>query len=177
MNTFELLDEKIQNMNDEQIIKTKKSPLQPVVIILAAIALLVSGIVAVNNETLAILLVVAGIGTSILGIIMLATNTGKGAFDYVYQPAGKKLKKYRIYLNEQDARIMVSCIGSNDFKKVSQLKKSLDTGHLLHCRATSDASIFLFQLLEYIPHDYVASSPVIVLRGEDARLMLQLVQS
>ena len=177
MNTFELLENKLQNMSDEKIIKTKKSPIQSIIIALAGVALLVLGIVAVSNETLAILLVVFGVALTIYGIVMIVINTGKNAFDYVYEPTGKKLKKYKVYLGEHDARTMVSFINSNDFKKANQLKKSMDTGHMLECRGTDEGEIFIFQLSEYVPHDYVPSSLVIVLHGDDAKAMLQLVKS
>lgn len=177
MNTFELLENKIQNMKDEKIIQTKKSPLQAIVITLIGIALLILGIVAVNNETVALLLVVAGIALTISGIVMIGINTGKNAFDYVYEPTGKKMKKYKIYLNEHDARTFVSCINTNDYKKINQLKKSMDTKHMLECMGTNDGEIFVFQLSDYVPHSYIPSSPVITLQGNDAKAMLELVKS
>ena len=177
MNTFELLENKIQNMKDEKIIQTKKSPLQAIVITLIGIALLILGIVAVNNETVALLLVVAGIALIISGIVMIAFAMGKNSFDYTYEPTGKKLKTHKIYLNDQDARTFTAYIHANDFKKVNQLKKSMDTGHMLECMGTADGEIFVFQLSQYVPHSYVPSSPVITLRGDDAKAMLELMKS
>lgn len=176
MNTFELLENKIQNMKDEKIIQTKKSSVQSIIITLVGMALLVLGIIAVSNEILAILLIVTGVALTILGIVMIAVNTGKNAFDYVYEPTGKKMKKHKIYLNEQDAHTFISCINTNDFKKINQLKKSMDTGHMLECMGTNDGEIFIFQLSEYVPHSYVPSSPVITIHGDDARVMLELVK-
>jgi hypothetical protein len=43
-------------------------------------------------------------------------------------------------------------------------------------RGTEDGMIFLFQLLEYIPHDFVPSSPVTVLHGKDAKTMFDILK-
>jgi membrane-bound ClpP family serine protease len=164
-------------MKDEKIIQTKKSPVQSIIITLVGVALLILGIIVVNNETLAILLVVAGVAIIICGIVMIALAMGKNSFDYIYEPTGKKLKKYKIYLNEQDSRTFISCINANDFKKINKFKKSMDTGHMLECMGTNDGEIFVFQLSEYVPHSYVPSSPVITIHGDEARAMLELVKS
>ena len=177
MNTFESLEEKIQNMNDEKIIKTKKNPVQAILITLVGVALLVVGIIAINNEMLSMLLNAVGVCLIIFSVILIVINTGKNAFDYVYESTGKKMKKYKVYLNEQDTHIMVSCINNNDFKKINQLKKNMDTGHMLECLGTDDAQIFLCQLMEYVPHQYVSSSPVVILHDENAKAMLDLVKS
>lgn len=177
MSTFELLEEKIQNMSDEKIIKTRKSPILAILITLAGVVLLILGVTAISNETLTLSLSAIGVVVIIFGIILITLNTGKNAVDYVYEPTGKKMKKYKVYLNEQDTHLMVSCINNNDFKKISQLKKNLDTGHRLECLGTDDAQIFITQLMEYVPHSYVPSSPVIILRGDDANAMLKLVKS
>lgn len=177
MSTFESLEEKIQNMNDEKIIKTKKSPIQAILVTLSGIVLLILGVTVISNDMLTLLLSAIGVAIIILGIVLIILNTGKNAVDYVYEPTGKKMKKYKVYLNEQDTHLMISCINNNDFKKISQLKKNLSTGHMLECLGTDDAQIFIIQLMEYIPHNYVPSSPVIILRGDDANAMLELVKS
>ncbi len=177
MNTFEHLEEKIQNMKDEKIIKTKKSPLQSVIISVTGILLLLLGIIVVNNETISLLLAFLGTLLAIPGIILFIINMGKNSVDYIYEPTGKRFKKHTVYLDEQDARSMMSCINNDDFNRISQFKKTMDSGHLLECRGTNDGQIFLVQLSQYIPHDYVPASPVAILRNKEAKAMLDWIKS
>lgn len=177
MNTFEYIEEKIQNMHEEKIIKTKKIPLQSIIITLAGIALLILGITVLNNEITSIVLVVFGISLVIPGTVLIIITVGKKSFDYVYEPTGKKLKKYTAYLNEQDAYAMMSCFHNNDFKAINRLKKTMHSGHLLECRGTDDGQIFLVQHFQYIPYDYIPSSAVIILRNNEAKAMLNWIKS
>ena len=95
---------------------------------------------------------------------------------YRYEPTKQRLKKYKIYLDSTDAQKIISCVNSNDFSRIKGMKRVASSGKLLEARGTDDGSIFLIQLSEYIPHNFVFSTPVVILRGNDAKLMLELVK-
>jgi hypothetical protein len=177
MENFERIEEKIRNMKEEKILKVKSNPFASIMVIIAGILIVVLGTTIVRGESLTPLLVVTGVVIAIAGMIYLIKKTGKNSGDYIYEPTGKKLKKYKIYIDSNNARKMISCISNNDFKGIRNMKKTLDSGCLMEIRGTDDGAIFLFQLLEYIPHDFVPSSPIIVLHGEDAEMMLNFVKS
>ncbi|MDR1182826.1 MAG: hypothetical protein LBL13_12690 [Bacteroidales bacterium] len=177
MENFERIEEKIQNMKDEKIIKVKSSPFGSIIVIIAGILIAILGLTIFKGASLTPLLVVTGAVIIIVGVIYLVMKTSKNSGDYIYEPTGGKLKKYKIYIDTSNARKMISCITNKDFNGVKTIKKTMDSGCLMEIRGTDDGSIFLFQLLEYIPHDFVPSSPVIVLHGEDAKIMLDFVKS
>jgi hypothetical protein len=177
MENLERIENKIQNMKEEQILKVKSNPLGSIGIMILGIIIAILGITVVHSESLSPLLAVAGGATAITGVIYLLMKTGKNAGDYIYESTGKKLKKYNVYIDAHDAKKVISCISNNNFNGLKGIKKTVDSGFLLEMRGTDDGLIFLFQLLEYIPHSFVPSSPVIVLRGEDAKSMLELVKS
>jgi hypothetical protein len=177
MGNFERIESKIQNMKEEKILIVKSSPLSSIIIMITGIIIVILGITVVHSESLTPLLVIAGGIAAIVGVIYFVMKTGKNAGDYIYEPTGKKLKKYNVYIDPGDARKIISCISNNNFSGIKTIKKTMDSGFLMQIRGTDDGLIFLFQLLEYVPHDFVPSSPVIVLHGEDAQTMLDFVKS
>jgi hypothetical protein len=177
MEKFERIEEKIQNMKDEKIIIVKSNPISSMIVIVAGILIAILGVTIVRGESLTPLLIVTGAVIAIIGVIYLIKKTGKDSGDYIYEPTGGKLKKYKIYIDSNNARKVISCITNKDFSGIKTIKKTMDSGCLMEIKGTDDGSIFLFQLLEYIPHDFVPSSPVIVLHGEDAKTMLDFVKS
>ncbi len=177
MENFGSIEDKIQQIENEKIIKVKSNPLNAIILLIAGIIAIILGVIIIHNETLKLSVVLLGVVIAIVGLIYLLTKTGKNSFDYVYEPTGKKLKKYKVYLDVNDAKKIFSCINNNNFAGLKNIKKTMDSGHLMDVRGTDDGSVFLFQVLEYIPHDFVPSSPVIVLHGEDAKQMLDFVKS
>jgi hypothetical protein len=177
MENFVQIEERIQNMKEEKILKVKSNPLGSIMIMIVGIVIIIVGATIIHSESLTPLLVIAGIATASVGIFYLLKKTGKNSGDYIYEPTGKKLKKYKIYIDSNDAKKAIACISNNNFSGIKNIKKTIDSGYLMEIRGTDDGLIFLFQLLEYIPHNYEPSSPVIVLQGEDAKMMFDFVKS
>ena len=177
MEDFESIEEKIKNLKNEQISKVKSNLLPSLILLIIGIITIFLGAKIVPNETLKLLIVVLGFIIAAVGIVYLLKNTGKNSGYYVYEPTKQRLKKYQIYLEAADAKKILSYINSNNFNGLKDLKKVANSGKLLDVRGTDDASIFLFQLSEYIPHNFVLASPVVVLQGSDAKLMLEFVKS
>ncbi|MCL2132500.1 MAG: hypothetical protein FWH36_08670 [Lentimicrobiaceae bacterium] len=174
MESLESLEEKIKNMEDEKIIKKKGNPIYSVVLLIAGVAVIVFGAAVLHGGSLGFLTITSGIVIAVAGLIYILKNTG---IYYVYEPTGKKLKKYKVSLDESDAKKIVSCISSKNFTAVKYMKKVITSGDLIEARGTDDGAVFLFQLSKYVPHNFVPSTPIVVLHGEDAKLMLEFVKS
>ena len=172
MERFKLIEEEIKEMESQQIISVKTKPLYWLVLLVVGIVLIVLGVL-IDSEITTPLAVVIGFVAATVGVVFLLRKS----VNYIYKPTGKRLKRYKIYLNPSDAKKVVSCINSNTFSGMKGMKKAMDSGHLIEARGTDDGEIFLLQLLEYIPHDFVPSSPVVVLHGEDAKSVLEFVKS
>ncbi|MDR0604596.1 MAG: hypothetical protein LBG80_09870 [Bacteroidales bacterium] len=176
MENFERIESKIQNMKEEKILKVKSNPLSSIIITITGIMIVILGLTIIHGETLTPLFIMAGAITAIVGVIYLVMKTGKNAGDYIYEPTGKKLKKYKMYVESNDAKKIITSITNNNFSGMKNIKKAAYSGFLMEIRGTNDGAIFIFQLLEYIPHDFVPSSPVVVLHGEDAKTMFDILK-
>jgi hypothetical protein len=176
MDNIESIKEKMEKMENEQIVSVKANPLYSLVLLIAGIIFVILGILFVSGEGLKTLTITSGIIIAFVGFVYVLKNTGVNSAYYIYEPTGKKLKKYKASLEESDAKKMLSCINSNNFVAVKYMKKAINSGYLIEARGTDDGKIFLFQLLEYVPHDFVPSSPVVVLHGKDAEMMLKFVK-
>ena len=174
MENLESLEEKIKNMEDEKIIKMKNNPLYSIVLLVIGVVIVVLGAAMIQSGSLKILTIASGIIIAVVGLVFVVKNTGSC---YIYEPTGKKLKKYKVSLDESDAKKMVSCISNHNFTAVKYMKSGIASGNLLEARGTDDGEVFLFQLSKYIPYEFVPSSQVVVLHGENAKLMLEFVKS
>jgi len=177
MGNFESIEEKIREMENEQIVKAKANPLSSIILLAGGIIVGILGIAVVNSENGKLLTITLGVVIAIVGLIYVLKNTGKNAGYYIYKPTGKKLKKYKIYLHANDAKKVISAINGNNYSGIAGIKKVMDSGFLMDIRGTDDGEIFLLQLSEYVPHDFVPSSPIAILRGEEAKLILKFVKS
>jgi len=98
-------------------------------------------------------------------------------YNYVYEPTRKKLKKYEMFVSQSDAQKMIACMNNNDFSAVKNIKKTMGTGFLIEGRGTDNGDVFLVQVFKYVPHDFVAASPVAVLHEENAKFIFEFFKS
>jgi hypothetical protein len=173
IDNLESIEERIKNRTDENIINVKNSPGKAIMLIVAGIALVIISIIGINNESVRIGIVLTGIVLAIVGIGYWFSNTE----NYVYEPTGKKLTKHKIFLSPYDAKKMISDINMKNFSNLKEIKKVVDSGYWIDIRITDDGSICLLQIMEYIPHEFVPSSPVVILHDDDAKAILNWVKS
>jgi hypothetical protein len=99
----------------------------------------------------------------------------KESVDYVYEPTNKKLKSHKIYINANDRIKMDKFIQDNDYSMLQSIGKEVSSSNMLHLFGTDDGEIFVFQMAEYVPHTFVPASPVVVLRNNEAKNMLEFI--
>ena len=89
---------------------------------------------------------------------------------------------FYIYLKQVSNSLLIfkkiiSYINKNDFSEIKSLKKVANSGKRLEVRGADNAAIVIFQFSEYIPHNFFPASPVVVLRGNEAKVMLEFIKS
>jgi hypothetical protein len=178
METYTSIDEKIKNMQNEKIIPVKSNTVIGYILLTIGLLLFILGIIG--------LIEVKSINTTIIiiGLVLLCyaifkiIKTKKSIYShYIYEPTGKKLKKFSIYLDLADMNKLEKCIESKNYSDFKNIKKEMNSPHLLVLMGTDDGAIFLIQPSEYIPYNYHPTSDVIVLYDKDAKIMLDFVKS
>ncbi|MDR1345737.1 MAG: hypothetical protein LBK03_03440 [Bacteroidales bacterium] len=90
----------------------------------------------------------------------------------IYKPTGKKLKRFRFYVDPNFASTLKGHINNRQFTDIHKIKKCSSSNYLIDIRITEDGNICLFQLMEYIPYSFVPASPVVELHDADAKIIL-----
>lgn len=176
MEDFEKIENKIKNMSDYDIVLQKKNPIIPIFITVIGVGLFMLGSSkVVNNDIFEMGTMSIGAIVALYGLVRLMLALQKDAVDYVYKPTKKKLKTHKVYINTADRAKIEQCIECNDFSKIVGMKKEVTSGNMLHLLGTDDGEIFVLQVSEYVPHTFVPASPVVVVRNNDAKSVLEFV--
>lgn len=92
----------------------------------------------------------------------------KKLFSYVYEPSGSRLVYYEVYFGQNDMQKVKSCLESRDFSKLNGLRKNEMGSHRLQCYAGSKNDVSLVQLSEFVPHEFMDITDVVLLKGKEA---------
>lgn len=176
MEDFEKIENKINNLSEYDIVLKKKSPIAAVGLTVIGVALAVFGSTKlIGNDILEMTVLSIGVIIAVYGLIKLVLVCQKDAVDYMYAPTQKKLKPHKIYINASDRLKIDKCIESNDFSEMKTMSKETSSNNMLHIFATEDGGIAILQLLEYVPHFFEPASPVVVVRGGEARNIVEFI--
>lgn len=176
MEDFEKIENKINNLSEYDIVLKKKSPIAAVGLTVIGVALAVFGSTKlIGNDILEMTVLSIGVIIAVYGLIKLVLVCQKDAVDYMYAPTQKKLKPHKIYINANDRLKIDKCIESNDFSEMKTMSKETSSNNMLHIFATEDGGIAVLQLLEYVPHFFEPASPVVVVRGGEARNIVEFI--
>ena len=163
-------------MSEYDIVSQKKSPVAAIGLTVVGVALAVLGSTKIiGSDILGMTVLSIGAIIAVCGLIKLVLVCQKDAVDYVYAPTQKKLKPHKIYINANDRLKMDKCIESNDFSKIKTMGKENSSNNMLHVYAAEDGEIVVLQLLEYVPHFFEPASAVVVVRGGEARNILEFI--
>lgn len=163
-------------MSEYDIVLKKKSPAGALGLTVAGVALAVLGSTKlIGNDILGMTILSIGAIVAIYGLIKLVLVCQKDAVNYIYAPTQKKLKPHKIYINAADRLKMDKCIETNDFSKMKTMGKENSSNNMLHIFASEDGEIAVLQLLEYVPHFFEPASAVVVVRGGEARNILEFI--
>ena len=92
----------------------------------------------------------------------------KKLFGYVYEPSGSRLAFYEVYFGQNDMQKVKSCLESRDFAKLNGMRKNEMGSHRLQCYASNKNDVSLVQLSEFVPHEFVDITDVVLLKGKEA---------
>ena len=176
MEDFEKIENKINNMSEYDIVLQKKSPVAAVGLTVVGVALAVLGSTKIiGSDILGMTVLSIGAIIAVCGLIKLVLVCQKDAVDYMYAPTKKKLKPHKVYINANDRLMMDKCIETNNFSKMKNIGKENSSNNMLHIFAAEDGEIAVLQLLEYVPHFFQPASAVVVVRGGEARNILEFI--
>ena len=163
-------------MSEYDIVSKKKSPITGIGLTVIGVTLVVLGSTEIiKGDILEMTVMSLGAIVALYGLFRLVMVCQKDAVDYIYTPTGRKLKKHKIYINATDRLKMDKCIENNDYSKMKHIGKENSSNNMLHIFAAEDGEIAILQLLEYIPHFFEPTSDVVVVRGNEARNILEFI--
>jgi hypothetical protein len=176
MEDFEKIENKIKEMTTHNIVAKKKSPISSIALSLAGIVIIFLGSSKiVRSDIMEMSFMSVGAIVGLYGLAKLLIVAQKESVDYVYEPTNKKLKSHKIYINANDRIKMDKFIQDNDYSMLQSIGKEVSSSNMLHLFGTDDGEIFVFQMAEYVPHTFVPASPVVVLRNNEAKNMLEFI--
>ena len=175
---MEKLEDKLVNMASEQIVPVKTNKTTAFIIALVGLVLFILTFVGLTDLlAIKIALVVVGGGVLIYGIVDISKAFHSEYKHFIYEPNGKKLKKYIAYVSNNDLPKIERCMRESNFNSLKSIQKEVSSNKYLETRATDDAAIVFAQIYEYIPYNYEPSSEVFTLNGEAARLVFDFCKA
>ncbi len=175
MENYISIENQLSEMSDYKIIKKQGINLHGVLTSAIGILLLVIPLIISMHFGISIFLGIIGLTAIIIGLIKIIKSSSKTGGEYVYAPTGKKIKKFNLYYNGEHIQKLHFLLQNKDYSAVLKLPCAKDSGHILRIMGTKEGDIVLLQITEFIPYNYVATSPVYVLEGEDAKKMMSYV--
>lgn len=176
MEKYTKIEEELNNLSVEGICNKGKNTLKSILWIVIGAALFVISVIVPNiSDTLKMAMIVLGIGFFLYGIIELLL--GMHCDKFVYQPTGKKLKKYNIYILSDDRSKTHEFFNQRNFLKINDLHKTMTSGCLLMVMATDDGKCCVLQMYELVMDEFEPTSHSILLTGEQATLVYKFLKS
>lgn len=162
---------------DTKIIKKKCFPAVGLILLFLGLVMVIISAQAKIVETLAMLMLTVGVVLTLVGVASVLVSCGKDAGYYVFQPTGSRMKIYRRYINSGDKRLCAECIASGKMEALAHVRKEVSSGSLLRVLLSKDGACAVMQMEEYIPHDFVPVTPVLVINNEDVSKVRTFLKS
>jgi len=146
METKNKIEQTLDNLMPEKLVKKKKSPLIPILYLIAGIfAFVINSRINYNhNQFVYLLIFLLGGALLIIGIVTLLFRE----LHYFDAETGKILKKHESYYDSAEENKLVKLLESNNVQEISQLKKSYAHILKLIVMATSDGKWCFAEVLK-----------------------------
>ncbi len=172
------IKEYLQILQDENKVTTqRKNLLIPIGVLLAGVVLLIINFIKIfNNDIIQTILGIIGIICLIIGLVLLISAC-QGVV-YIYSPWNCKIKEYNIYFDHTQKQQLYNCINHQQWQKLQDIPKNSGSSVCLHAFVCTqeDKSIAMIQISEYVPYQFIDTTPVITLEGNDAQHVIQYVK-
>lgn len=171
MNKNQTIEQLLDQTESNSVQKIRKSPLQGIVIILIAIALIVLNETASfsSNGMIPPFIIMVAFGLITWGVLNVFIRETK----FVDKSTHQKVNFHDVFFDHRDHEKLVRVIESGKFDEISSVKKSVQDGVKLRIASTPDYSICYLQVLTYISYHYALTSEAKKISEAQARMLFE----
>jgi len=175
MEKIESIESLLNQESIQNIEKKKQSKVLPLIVIIISILMAIIPICGLSQGKYTNMgIYMVAITMLIIGIVLFVIASH--GFSYYYTPTGNKLKHHKVFIGNTDIATIKPSILSNREPDFTKIEDKLSSGHYLDIMGTDDGKFYLIQLIEYIPYDYRATTPVFTCEGNCANGLHDLIR-
>ena len=167
MEDYIKITEYLDNGAESRVAKHRKSPIMGIIILICGLAVLLLSLKVKLPDALTMSLLTIGAIAALVGLFMAIMTAVSDNACYLFLPTKSKIKRYRRYINSDDRQLLRDILNDNTFQLLGNVRKECSTGTLLQFYLSADGAYAVAQLEEYIPHDFVAATPPVVINPDD----------
>lgn len=166
MEKFKTIQEDIENVTNQEVVKKGKISLVAIALIIIAVILVVVGMGSgdPNASWPSFLFTVAAM-LFLGGIVKLFVSRSC----WIFRPTNSKLKEMTLYFDVHESDALQTCIEMKRFEDFKQMKRKKDSGVRVEAMVSDDQRFAAVQVAEYVPYSYEAVTPVVCYYGDDAK--------
>jgi len=156
MNKYESIEEVLSRGADGEVVRRRKNPLLPLIVMLAGTVLSVwsLGSSSLAEQTdLSSALVLAGGIVALSGVIGTVMRLNASA--PVFGPTGQRIRKFELYYDSADRQALCAAVEAADAEALTRIPRTAASGGVLMTVYATDGGDFaMAQVAQYIPHSF-----------------------
>lgn len=177
MENYKNIESYLLDNEDKNVEIRKKSLIPSVVLMIIALVLIIIPATPIKfGHYACLLMVILGVIVLIFAVLKFWGDSTRHKNVYVYVPDNQMMKHYSVYVDSADMAKVNSCIAKLSFGDLASVKKRMTSGHYIDVLGTPAGNYYLIQMMDYVPHQFEAVSPVAVLTGQSAEIMSKLIR-
>ncbi len=166
MEKFKTIQEDIENVTNQKVVKKGKISLVAIALIIIAVILVVVGMGSEDpNASWPSFLFTVAAMLFLGGIVKLFVSRSC----WIFKPTNSKLKEMTLYFDVHESDALQTCIEMKRFEDFKQMKRKKDSGVRVEAMVSDDQRFAAVQVAEYVPYSYEAVTPVVCFYGDDAK--------
>lgn len=166
MEKFKTIQEDIENVTNQEVVKKGKISLVAIALIIIAVILVVVGMGSEDpNASWPSFLFTVAAMLFLGGIVKLFVSRSC----WIFKPTNSKLKEMTLYFDVHESDALQTCIEMKRFEDFKQMKRKKDSGVRVEAMVSDDQRFAAVQVAEYVPYSYEAVTPVVCFYGDDAK--------
>lgn len=157
--------------NNDYIVSKKNISIIGIVCLIAGVAAFYGSTIT-DNSTLTMTIIVVGLCLALIGFIKLFM----GQKCYYCKECGKKMRLTRVMFNKDELNKLQRCIEEKKFDAIGSLRRGEDKSSdiRLDIYSSADKQTAVAQIMHFVPFEYQAATPAVVLTGQDAEYFINL---
>ncbi len=152
-------------LNNDYIVSKNSISITGIVCLIVAVAAFY-GCSLTENSTLTMTLIVAGIGFGIFALIKLFM----GKKCYYCKERGTKLRLTQVMFNKEELNKLQHSLEEKKFDTIADLRRGENKSSdiRLDIYTSTDKQTVVAQIMQFVPFEYQAAAPAVLLTGNDA---------